>query len=242
LGIVVARSSPSVLYAVASDFPRTAEQCAGVFRSDDFGVDWSTVSHWNSEWIAVDPIASDIAYVGVVTFELPGSTSYFIGRTIDGGASWEELPFIPFGGAFAIDPTNPAHLYAFGTLPNVVTLTGAFYESNDRGNSWAILSNSDGSIFTSLVVDPASPNVLFASITRDAFYQGVFRSQDHGHTWAAFGLENEPVVSLAIDGHGKSLHASVVGKGVFDTAIGRPQITPVPVAGSVPRVRRSGTP
>jgi hypothetical protein len=249
LGIAVASSSPSVLYAVASDFPRTAAQCAGVFRSDDFGVGWSAVSDWNSEWIAVDPTTPDIAYVGVATFEFPGSVSYFIGRTIDGGANWEELPFIPFGapgfgGAFAIDSTNPAHLYAFGTLPNVVTLTGAFYESNDRGNSWEILSNSDGSIFTSLVVDPASPKILFASsvgnnLPGDADHGGgVFRSGDGGHSWMPFGLENEPVASLAIDGQGRFLHASVVGKGIFDTATGRPKIIPVPVGGFPPRVRR----
>jgi hypothetical protein len=48
---------------------------------------------------------------------------------------------------------------------------------------------------TSIVLDPFTPNTLYAS-TSD---RGVFRSTNGGATWSPTGLTNTPVIALAID-------------------------------------------
>jgi len=226
-GIAVSPSSSNVVYAAAGNISHSPEQCGNVFRSDDFGAHW-WANGWFADSIAVDPSSPDIAYA--ISFVFLGSG---LARTTDGGASWENLSFFP-AGAFAIDPANPHHLYASGILPDDVPVARtSIYESLDRGDSWQVLSRPDAPLLTFLLVDPANPGVLFGSNPGNGIVGGgVFRSGDGGRTWQPFGLENEPVASLSIDARGEFLHASVSGKGIFDTPISRSRAFPAASSGS----------
>ncbi len=114
---------------------------------------------------------------------LAGSVSQGIWRSADGGETWRnfhgkgQLPWEPFAlesqvRALAVDPNNPAVVYA-GDEEGV-------YKSEDRGDSWERLHGPmDGLTVWSIVVDPTDSNVVFAG-TRPPY---LFRSRDAGKTW-----------------------------------------------------------
>jgi len=92
-------------------------------------------------------------------------------------------------GALAIDPANPATLYAG-------TSGGGVFKSSNGGESWAAINAGLTNTFVySLAVDPSAPATLYAGT-----FSGVFKSTDGGGTWTfIFGHNNASVVALAID-------------------------------------------
>ncbi len=97
-------------------------------------------------------------------------------------AAW--LPFGPDGGdarAFAVDPTNHAHLY-------LGTLNGWIYESRDSGGHWkrlARVGKRDDLALDNIVVDAANPkHLLVGAWVLDREDGGMFQSFDGGATWS----------------------------------------------------------
>ena len=101
----------------------------------------------------------------------------------------------PYGGdirALAIDPANPATLYAG-------TTGGGVFKSTDGGGSWAAVNTGLTSVPSyALAIDPTTPATLYAGGTEGG---GVFKSTDSGGTWAAAnaGLTERYVRALAIN-------------------------------------------
>ena len=97
--------------------------------------------------------------------------------------------------------------------------TGGVCRSTDGGTTW-IPSSVAGFSISAVLVDPASPSILYAGATRSEGTRtsGVFRSTDGGQTWQALGDGFPPstVTSLAIDPSGKTLHAGTFHAGVVD--------------------------
>src|SRR6266496_2602023 len=88
----------------------------------------------------------------------------------------------------AIDPVNPATLYA-GTFGRGV------FKSTDSGGTWAAVNSGLRNLDVyALAVDPAAPATLYAGT-----YVGVFESTNSGGSWAATGLTTPYVDALAID-------------------------------------------
>ena len=103
-------------------------------------------------------------------------------RSDDGGARWAFVPS-PAGGrqiwSIAVDPTDPDRVYV-GAQP------GGF-RSVDGGATWTEMAIPviDECLVgaprtTSVAVDPRDPAVVWAGVE----IVGVFRSDDHGATWA----------------------------------------------------------
>src|SRR5512144_3250404 len=81
----------------------------------------------------------------------------------------------PYGGsisALAIDPANPATVYA-GT-------NGGLYRSTNAGENWAPVNSGVTGWVGALVIDPANSATLYA-----ATGNGVLKSTDRGTTWTA---------------------------------------------------------
>ena len=109
--------------------------------------------------------------------------------------------------ALAIDPSNPATLYA-GSFGNGV------FKSTDSGNTWVRAGTGLTTPFISaLVVDPLAPATVYAG-TGD----GVFKTTNSGDRWAAVntGLPNLDVHAFAIDpSNPTTLYAGIASLGVF---------------------------
>src|SRR5262245_40100569 len=124
----------------------------------------------------------------------------------------------PEGGpiqALAIDPNNPATIYA--SSYNV----GIAFKSVNGGGKW-IESNAPNRV---LVFDPQDPNIIYAidSLSGSTAWVGVFKSVDGGASWnpSNSGLPaSHQVFALAIDPHNSStLYVGGIG-GIFKSTDG----------------------
>ncbi|HHB91023.1 MAG TPA: hypothetical protein ENK60_06910 [Anaerolineae bacterium] len=167
LTLARAPSNPNVIYA--------GTRTAGVFRSEDGGVHWRSVSDdlpFTEVWrIAVDPNDADTVYA---------ASTYTITKSIDGGVTWDivltaflGLRSPPMGVAAVQDPEGSTVLYAWGDTDND---GGRLYRSVDGGAQWDVIAHL-GHIMTVVKHDRASPALYVAT------NKGVFRSEDMGETW-----------------------------------------------------------
>jgi photosystem II stability/assembly factor-like uncharacterized protein len=154
----------------------------GVARSIDGGVTWtmSALTDVAVAAITLDPLDGDLVYAGVVGGGVLRST--------DAGRHWQEIGPQPFhtGDILAVDPLNPATLY--------VLSVGIVYKSVDRGRTWRVTSDADGT--RGIVLDASNPAVVYR------FGDAVARSADGGTTWTRLtaGLADTTIQALALDG------------------------------------------
>jgi photosystem II stability/assembly factor-like uncharacterized protein len=182
----------------------------GVWRSDDGGASWSSVTHalptTSVGALAIDPSNGQVIYMGSGESNYLEQSRYGLGlfRSVDGGDHWEHLAEADFGGRcfsrIVVDPLDGAVVFAAITQaggfplslrpaarnhPGRDGLLGLF-RSADGGTSWTQLTGGlPNSSCTDLVMHPTSPQVLYAAFghVRGASTNGVYRSVDGGTSW-----------------------------------------------------------
>lgn len=98
---------------------------------------------------------------------------------LSGPATAAESPWRPFGPgggtveALAVDPRDPAVVYAVGTGDDVYNLDGSLFKSLDGGATWKALGPAN-----LMALDPEHPSTIYAG------GHGLLRSDDGGQTWA----------------------------------------------------------
>lgn len=137
--------------------------------------------------LAVDPQTPTTVYAG---------TDQGVFKSTNSGASWALLP-TPFFSEIpilALDPANPAVLYAaYHRVVDDIISAGVF-KSTDGGGSWTT-TNLQGARIGALVVDRKTPTTLYAVVD-----ESVHKSVDGGTNWRPSGNGIiKPVLSLAID-------------------------------------------
>lgn len=142
--------------------------------------------------IAVHPSNPDIVYIG--------AASGGLWKSIDGGATWQNLSddfACNTFGAIAIDPNNPDVVYA-GTgevkssgVRNIYDGRG-LYKSTDGGANWTQITDGFGLItqFADIEVSPHNSSIVFAALGNGYSHsnsflnnEGIWRSDDGGITW-----------------------------------------------------------
>lgn len=73
----------------------------GLFKSVDGGESWTYIMHGAIEWVLVDPVHTNILYIGIHT---PG-----VYKSVDGGLTWQDAN----RGVLYYDGTNIDHIYPF---------------------------------------------------------------------------------------------------------------------------------
>ena len=159
----------------------------GVFKTTDGAGAWMPASNGlaNTNVLSLQVASGGAAVVA-------GTTSG-VHQSGDGGLTWTQLEFALRAQALAIDPRGSSTLYAGGSLG---TSVGVF-KSVDGGFEWTLIGLS-GINVTTLAVDPANPDIVYAGTTSS---DGVFRSADAGATWTAVngGLTSRNILALTID-------------------------------------------
>lgn len=182
--------------AVPGSAAPQAAQTAGTVTSST-----SVPSYTTKQWANVK--FGGGGYVPGLIFH-PTSANVLYARTDIGGAyRWNATTaaWVPITDGFgpteefyhgsesmALDPNDDRRVYMSTGISDTDDRTGRLYISTDRGDTWShvdlpfrVGSNNQGrAIGERMMVDPNLPNVLYYG-SRSA---GLWRSSDHGQTWA----------------------------------------------------------
>ncbi len=125
---------------------------------------------------------SSFVLLAAAVLLVPRSTAFGQPPQVEVGR-WS--PFGPGGGTFkalAVDPRNPAVVYAIGTGDDY-DLRNSLFKSTDGGETWKSLIPAE-----ILAIDPEHPSTIYAGGSN------LLRSTDGGSTWTDIypHLENEP--------------------------------------------------
>jgi photosystem II stability/assembly factor-like uncharacterized protein len=103
-----------------------------------------------------------------------GATSPYpmlLHKTVDGGANWNTYTIATvqgYGYCVDIDPSNDNLIYVGGYYYPSGSYMGCIFKSTDGGLSWTKAWESGGYPVYAIVVDPISPNRIYAG-TSGAF-------------------------------------------------------------------------
>jgi photosystem II stability/assembly factor-like uncharacterized protein len=141
--------------------------------------------------IAIDPTRPNVYLVGVTSDNSQYAGVY---RSVDGGASWVQLPGVRRKQVWSLAywPAD-SNVIAAGTQDGV-------YLTHDGGENWAQISSLDSGgpkPVVALAFDPTSPRTLYAGTPHLSWKTG-----DGGTTWRALrrGMEEDSdIFSIAVD-------------------------------------------
>ncbi len=200
-----------------------ATAAGGAWKSLNRGITWTSLfdngGSFNMCCIKVDPKDSNIIWLGTGENSNPRSSMIGDGlyKSTDAGTTWARVGLATSEhiGNIQIDPrdSNVVYVTAQGPLWADGGERGVF-KTTDGGRTWkAILTASADTGANELVIDPANPNTLYASLwqRRRAVGQfvgggpesGIFKSTNAGQTWTKLtkGLPVNDMgrINLAVD-------------------------------------------
>jgi photosystem II stability/assembly factor-like uncharacterized protein len=214
IALAVDPKNPSHYYVAAAS--------GGVWKTVNAGTTWAPVFDNEGSYsigaIALDPKNPLVVWVGTGENNSQRSVSYGDGvyRSDDGGKSWRNvgLKKSEHIGRILIDPRNSNVVYvaAQGPLWNAGGDRG-LYKTTDGGKTWKkVLSISEDTGVTDVVLDPRSPDVLLAAAYQRRRHvwtlinggpeSAIYKSTDGGASWrkVTTGLPKTDLgrISLAI--------------------------------------------
>jgi len=188
-----------------------AAATGGVLKSTNGGLSWTLIGdalpNVNAGDLAVDPSAPQTVWLG--TGEPNGGHNNFPGRGVyrstNGGTDWSFMGLESSAsiGRIVVDPSNSNRVFVaaqgsyFGPTP-----VRGLYRTIDGGTSWQlVLSVSDSTGATDVVIDPTNPSRLLAATWERVRRpnggthlfgptSGIWRSLNGGNTWTKLGLVN----------------------------------------------------
>lgn len=184
-----------------------ATASSGVWKTVNSGVTWSPIfdgeASYSTGCVTIDPNNPLVVWVGSGENNSQRSVAYGDGvyKSADGGASWENmgLKASEHIGKIVVDPRDSKVVYvaAQGPLWKAGGDRG-LYKTTDGGKSWKkVLSISDNTGVTDLVMDPRNPDVLYAAAYQRRRHvwtlidggpeSALYKSTDAGATWAKAG-------------------------------------------------------
>jgi photosystem II stability/assembly factor-like uncharacterized protein len=184
----------------------------GLFKSVDGGVSWEAVFNQRPVSsigaIAVAPSDPNVVYVGTGEPNLRNDVAFGDGiwKSSDAGKTWQHQG-LDAGGAvarIAVDAKNPERAFAavLGDVFKPGTARG-IYRTLDGGKTWQrVLYTDDRTGGSSVAIDPANPNHLFAGMWegwRTPYHlnsggptDGLYESVDGGNRWTRLRANGLP--------------------------------------------------
>ncbi|MEO6222779.1 MAG: glycosyl hydrolase [Vicinamibacterales bacterium] len=200
-----------------------ATAAGGVWKSVNRGITWTSTfdrgGSFNMCCIKVDPKDSNIVWLGTGENSNPRSSMIGDGlyKSTDAGLTWTRVALEKSEhiGNIQIDPrdSNVVYVSAQGPLWSSGGDRGV-YKTTDGGKTWkAVLTASADTGANEVVIDPASPNTVYASMwqRRRGVGQfigggpesGIFKSTNAGQSWTKLttGLPAGDMgrINLAVD-------------------------------------------
>jgi uncharacterized protein (TIGR03437 family) len=196
LDIEVDPGNPQTVYAA-----NTSLQLSGrgaLFKSTDGGQSWTGFGPVSVFSITLDPANSSVMYLG---------TSLGVIKSVNAGPPFEQPTLSTAVVDVAVDPGNPAVLYAATRFARVA-------KSADGGQTW--VASSQGlprSELLMIALNPQDPAIVYAGSNGG----GLFRSVDGGVNWdvSARGMTFATISALAVDPTQGHVMAAVTSGGAY---------------------------
>jgi photosystem II stability/assembly factor-like uncharacterized protein len=189
---------------------------ATVIKSIDSGGSWQakikvddkkTIASVNILSMAIDPVDSNIIYIGTETNGL------FVSK--DGAETWTQVPFAEKAYNVLFDPNNHDVMYASGVFNGRAKI----FKRLKEGEQWkeVYTEPADGTIISSLAINKVNSQVLFAG-TSDGV---IVKTTDGGVSWTNIKKADGPVVGIVFDSlNDWHLFFAVFQVGVLETKDG----------------------
>ncbi len=148
------------------------------------GLNWRNVGPFHGGRIS--SVSGAIGQPGVF---YAGTPLGGIWKTTSGGVTWfpifDQEKSVDSIGAVQVAPSNPDIVYAGAGDPIQGSLGNGMWKSTDAGKTWQHIGLEDTVKITSIVVDPADPNLVLVSALGDTAHKGggIYRSTDGGQAW-----------------------------------------------------------
>jgi photosystem II stability/assembly factor-like uncharacterized protein len=175
----------------------------GLFKTTNGGETWSSI--FNNEpvssigAIAIAPSNQSVIYAGTGEANLRNDVAFGDGmwRSDDAGKTWTQIGLDATAAiaAVVVDPVNAQHVFvaALGD-PYKPGADRGIYRTTDGGATWQhVLYTDPDTGASSVAIDPADPNVLFAGmwqgqrspyhLTSGGASDGLYMSTDGGDHW-----------------------------------------------------------
>lgn len=173
-----------------------------VWKTENSGTTWTPIfdkyGSYSIAGVVIDPNNTNVVWVGTGEYNSQRAIGYGDGvyRSEDGGKSFKNmgLKTSEHIGRIIIDPRN-SHVYVAAQGP----LWGpggerGLYKSTDNGKTWkALLTISENTGFTDIVMDPRNPDILYAAsyqrrrrvftLINGGPESAIYKSTDAGATW-----------------------------------------------------------
>lgn len=183
---------------------------ATFIRTTDGGVGWESriaidekknIGSVNVLSMVVHPIDPNIVYLGTE------SDGIFV--TKNNGDTWQHVPFADGVYGLVIDRQNPNIMYGSG----VVNKRAKIYKREGEDQEWKEIYTepAEGTVISSLAIDPANGQVLYAGTNEGV----IIKSTNAGLTWQNMAKAEGPVTNIVMD----SRNTSQVYFGVFQFGI-----------------------
>ncbi len=202
---IISPSNGNILYAGTTRIYKTTN-AAGFWTAtnNNFTLDNNPVLS-----LAISATNSDTVYAATS----PVNSRPHVFRTINGGASWEDITSnLPdrYPMDLAVDPNNSRNVYVvfsgFGS--------SHLFKSSDAGQSWADIGAGLPDVPSSaVIVDPQFPRHIYFG--NDL---GVYVSLDGGGNWQAWqeGMPIALVMDLSISPSNRAIRVATHGNGVWE--------------------------
>src|SRR5579871_6169121 len=171
-----------VVSILASTFSATAQINPDLYS----GLNWRNVGPFHGGRIS--SVTGAIGQPGVF---YAGTPLGGIWKTTSAGVTWfpifDQEKSVDSVGAIQVAPSNPDVVYAGAGDPIQGSLGNGMWKSKDAGKTWQHIGLEDTVKITSIVVDPADPDLVLASALGDTSRHGggIYRSSDGGQTWTS---------------------------------------------------------
>ena len=191
--LAVAPSSPGVIYVGQTHY--------GLLKSADGGKTWTKLPDFDGSArirkIAVHPVDANTVFV----LASPGNAGDVLFKSADGGKHMTAVLPAPCEGLF-INPLNPDHLFAAGSVESGSGRHMALHKSVDGGAGWSTTevtaaSDSGGK---RVVADPANDAVIYVGGYKTGYAGALFKTLNGGSSWfETRGSIKGVIWALAVD-------------------------------------------